>query len=712
MHPRKLVVPVLVALVVVAGAALTHWQWQAQLRAGRAQVLGRLLAIEHVPRMVEAPGVEAWLLELLQDAGARLPADERAAWEELLHPTWAPRLPASMVAVGEHLHRAPPPGEPGPVVVRAAPAPVVEATTAESSLRTVEHVEIGGRTLVLTRRRALARGEALPRALHRAAAHLVALGEQWSETGPRGTAGVGPLVSAPRVIRFYAVAEDGSVLSLPMAGQAGEDALEAETLQGHRRPRAPSLASESMFLAVDFGRPLAEQTHYTGIYTDVAGAGFVASVSAPVRHDDDALAMVIAADLALDIDLPRLLEAADPPVQLAVTEPVREARARMWQPWSTLATSLPPDAPAELRREVQVMAIREAREDVWVPQRTLVHHTPDEGHGVLMAVQVSQRQWLVGWLPRAPTQLPWGAIALVPGLLLGALAWGERARRRLASERERLRDRLAHDVPARAPAPEDAAELSLHLERALADARQDERNRLAGIVDHGADTLARVLAARLAGAMDDEALRLCQWLSDYLLRRLHVTQWVLDRWGGPPCLEAGCILGPDHLRGALAQHEGVFAVVGRDAELRARLHWNNGTLAAPGPPGEPWVRAFIDWPEDWRLTAPAEGLFGYVLGEALVNAIKHGTPGVPIELDVDLDRGRRELCLRLRNACEAPAAGAEAESPKAKAYGGLAIVAELARICAWPLEHRRDAGAFELRWRCPVTPERAPAQVD
>jgi hypothetical protein len=61
--------------------------------------------------------------------------------------------------------------------------------------------------------------------------------------------------------------------------------------------------------------------------------------------------------------------------------------------------------------------------------------------------------------------------------------------------------------------------------------------------------------------------------------------------------------------------------------------------------------------------------------------------------------------LRLRGSCEAPAATSETE---AKAYGGLAIVTELARICAWP----HDMSAFELRWRCRVTQEREPGKVD
>jgi hypothetical protein len=294
----------------------------------------------------------------------------------------------------------------------------------------------------------------------------------------------------------------------------------------------------------------------------------------------------------------------------------------------------------------------------------------------------------------------------------------------------------------------------------IADARQDERNKLAAIVNHGADTLARVLVRQLAYERDDERQLFDRWLADYLLRRLHVSQWVLDRWGGPAPSEIGSILGPEHLRAAIAQHERIFAVVADDLQLRMQLHWNNGTLAARGetpraaslglsaegvvaetgstpgtaafrllaldenpgarrhdgfhhallakPSAEDGViRVWIDWPEDYRLTVPADGLFGYLLGEALINAVKHGAPGVPIELEVDLDRSRRELVLTLRNHLLEPQTSAEG-----KAYGGLAIIVELARLCGWTLTHEVDADAFVLRWSCPMTLQPDPGQID
>ncbi|MCA9712502.1 MAG: sensor histidine kinase, partial [Myxococcales bacterium] len=210
----------------------------------------------------------------------------------------------------------------------------------------------------------------------------------------------------------------------------------------------------------------------------------------------------------------------------------------------------------------------------------------------------------------------------------------------------------------------------------------------------------------------------CRWLADYLLRRLHVSHWVLERWGEAPRREAERLLGPEHLRGALEQYERIFAIVRADPRLRARLHWGNGVLATTGGAV---IHAWIDWPEDYRLTLPAEGVFGYLLGELLVNAIKHGAPGGAVELELEVDRGRRELSLRLRNPV---AEGSPSAEHGDKAYGGRAIAQELARLCGWSLsqgvEDRApgpddDAPAakrFCVHLVCAVTQQREAGEVD
>lgn len=792
----------LAALVIAAGALWIHQRWPEQLHAGRAQMLARLLATSHAPRMTEAPGVEAWLLSLLQDTGADATQ---------LQPSAAPRLPPAMQDVAERL-RSPSTS----TTIASAPldAPVVEATATgpaadgprRRSLRSVGHVQLRGHTLVLTRRESLFEVGPLPTDLSHAAHHLVALAEAWpQDAGAEG-----------RPIRLYSIAEDGSYISVPFPeGDRSPDALARavadETVQSQRRPRAPSLVTDSVFLEFDYAEPLPSQAHYSGVYTDVAGSGFVASVSVPVVYERGGLKMVIAADLAVNLPLDRLVAAADPAMQLALTGPVRELRTPMWQPWTTVGASLPPDAPDALRRQVQERASTEAKEDIWMPQRSMVHHTPSDGTGVLLALQVSRRQWLVGWIVETPAPIPWVPLLLAPALLLGLLAWARWHNRTLERERDsataELRERdgvldllelplvvvdpnddsvvhanqaatelgvtagrvfhehliatdsrsqehyqtmqlaeggrrraygvhlrdgvreakprggfalirsvsltqaqpglhaAAHHRVGLVCVVEDDADLRHYLADHVADARQDERNRLAALINHGADTLARVLANRLAADTDHA---LSEWLAQYLLRRLHVSQWILDHWGGPVCHDVDCILGPEHVKRAIAQYERIFTIVGNDPALRAQLHWNNGTLSAPASDGTARLEPWIDWPSDYRLTMPTEGLFGYALGEAITNAIKHGAPGRPITLQIELDRGRRELSLTLRNETLL----SQEPSHKTKAYGGLAITKELARMCGWAMRTQHDAESFEICWTCPVTQQHPHGHVD
>ncbi|MCA9711251.1 MAG: hypothetical protein KDK70_35765, partial [Myxococcales bacterium] len=242
---------VLALLVVGLGAWWAHRSFEDQLRSGRAQTLVRLLATSHAPRMLETPGVEAWMLGLLQDAGTRLPPSERAAYDHLLRPALAPHLPPSMAAVSERLHPDQPLGAPVPVALVDVPSRATEDPIAVEPLRLVKHLELGDETLVLTRRRSLFEAEpTVSDGLQRAAAHLVAIAQRWRDDPPEAVALPSPPPTVPRLIRLYAIMEDGSFLSLPFPAsgalddpQARSAALAEETLQSRRRPRAPSLVS-------------------------------------------------------------------------------------------------------------------------------------------------------------------------------------------------------------------------------------------------------------------------------------------------------------------------------------------------------------------------------------------------------------------------------------------------------------------------------------
>jgi hypothetical protein len=799
MHSRttSIVLHLLVGIAAIACTLWTAFEWQRQLDHGPA----RLLATSHARRMVEYPGVDAWLVSLLERAGTRLPFEQRRVYDQLRRESEdSQNLPASAVPIAERLHGLTPAANQfgTPTLREVSPG---EANQQLEYMRTVQHVQLGDRTLVLTRRRSLARDAALGPELEQAAAHLVALVQGWSSDPPRSVTtfeGSSLITSEPQLARLYAIAEDGSVLIMPVEGSS-PDPLGDQTTRAWSRPFDPNLGSMGTFAEFDFGRPLANQVHYSGLYPDITGLGFVATIAVPTRYSEAGPKLILAADLTVEVSLEQLIAGADSLLRLEIANVVEDADTPTWKPWTKLGSSLPPDAPLELREAIH----EQTRLEDSLERRPLVW--AETTRGVLFAQQVQRDKWLVG-LTETPA-VPWIPLLFVPASLLGMLAWTERRRAKIERERDataRLReqafellqvplvvvdpndDAIVHAnsvatrefglVPGRVvhehlvatdpraqkhyhdhqrlvggrrraygvrlrPSPEGPrfalvrsvslteplpdfraaanhrlglicpiegeADLAPLLEDELLAARQDERNKLATIMDHGVDLLARVLAGRLRESSDADDRGFQAALAEYLLGRLHVTQWILDRWGGPVVRDIDCILGPEHLRAALAQLERIFAVVGRDPSLRAQLHWNNGTLASPNPSGEA-MKVWIDWPQEYRLTTPAEGLFGYFLGEALINAIKHGTPGIPIEFDADVDRARHELCIRIRNARHAVAD----DSREHKSYGGSAILDEIARICAWQVERRLERETFELRWSCPVTVQRPAGSVD
>src|SRR6185436_5202215 len=85
-------------------------------------------------------------------------------------------------------------------------------------------------------------------------------------------------------------------------------------------------------------------------------------------------------------------------------------------------------------------------------------------------------------------------------------------------------------------------DLSLFASDIDARAHRDERRRLAGLLSHGIDTLARVLEHCLGSVPDLKVrpttcdLEFASWLAEYLERRLTVTAWLLDHWDETPPL--------------------------------------------------------------------------------------------------------------------------------------------------------------------------------
>lgn len=247
-------------------------------------------------------------------------------------------------------------------------------------------------------------------------------------------------------------------------------------------------------------------------------------------------------------------------------------------------------------------------------------------------------------------------------------------------------------------------------------AHREERQRLAGLLSHGVDTLARVLEHHLKqGADTPEARTFAIWLSEYLERRLTVTGWLLDHWDFLWSEPAEVVIDASQARATVDRLCEVFELARRDRDLRARLHWSNGVLSV-APPAvarsdsrdrEPAVDVRIDWPSSVVIGCPVRGGFGVFIGELLTNAIRHGAAGSVPELTVSFDRVRRDVQFRLSNAAE-PGEGV----PSGEAYGGLEIVRVMARLFGWPLVLERTADRFVASWSAPASDRGTTGQPD
>lgn len=247
------------------------------------------------------------------------------------------------------------------------------------------------------------------------------------------------------------------------------------------------------------------------------------------------------------------------------------------------------------------------------------------------------------------------------------------------------------------------SDLRLLLEDVEAAAHTDERRRLAGLLSHGLDSLADVLRRSLAGDSAGSAV-LNAWLAEYLQRRIHVTAWLLDHWDQPPPLH-DAVVDADQASETLASLERVFEAVRRDDELRARLGWANGPLSEPAH-ARPFAAA-VDWPGDFQTTLPVRGGLGFFLTEVLSNAMRHGAAGSVPRVIVRCDRVRKELRFAVDNERR------ESREPAASKYGGLALLAGMARLFGWrEFSAAPDAGRFVVSWIAPMTRRDLPGKAD
>jgi hypothetical protein len=257
---------------------------------------------------------------------------------------------------------------------------------------------------------------------------------------------------------------------------------------------------------------------------------------------------------------------------------------------------------------------------------------------------------------------------------------------------------------------EEDSDLPILSEDIASAAHREERQRLAGLLSHGVDTLARVLEHHLKQTHDSpDARAFGIWLSEYLERRLTVTGWLLDHWDFEVPEPAEVVIDAGQARATVDRLCEVFELARRDRDLRARLHWSNGVLSGSTTESSKRgvVDVHIDWPPSVVISCPVRGGFGVFIGELLTNAIRHGSPGSVPSLEVTFDRVRRDVQFRLTNAAEAGGGVARGE-----AYGGLEMVRVMARLFGWTLTLERHPDSFVASWSAPASDRGSSGQPD
>jgi hypothetical protein len=838
-RPWLLYLSVLLVAVVAAVAFVSlRREWQRRIGQSRGQTIFELVEDTVPSRPTETPGVAAWLhLELKRfrqtiadPATARL-YGEVADWHD------DASLPRFLAGLREVLLLPPPRPAAGDVprpLAAAALGGLAGDDEPQPRLRVQRYVELHGRWFALTRRRTLDREDLgdleapANRFLLYATHHLLAVGDALQAELDRHPLPPVPGRRPPRLVRVYAVSEDGTLVSAPLAGDPADPASRRAAALGEGRefrklPELPNFVPNEFVFRFDFEAPQA-RAYYSGLYLDLGGQGVVATLLVPVRDAATGYRGVLAADLTFDFDWQAFAAHVEPPMSAEVVH-LRAPAREPWRPWAAMAAQGPAAAPAELRAAVAALAAAEAKTGRPVNPFYLYHATV-EGSGAVAALQVAATTWLVTLFPATRS-----SFALLPAVLLGLLivlllCAFEVSRRRteraqLAAERAlaekqnllntmqvplmvvdpntdeviygnqaaaslgivsgtragdmvidepRAREhyarmqtadrgaRRAYGVPLRVrgeaggletrhaivrsvavTAPiaalradqrhrlgvlfllEPATDLALWSEELVATTRADERRRLAGLLEHGLDTLARVLAHCLEseGPADAEQADFNRWLAGYLERRVLATAWLLEHWDAQPPLPPDCSIEAAQAQATIDSFRAVFARVRADPRLRSRLHWDNGVLAEPPPATGEVLHARIDWPDAYWFAAPVRGGFGFFLGEVLINAVRHGRPGTVPSLSIKLDPVRRELLFAVEN--ELPDGAAQAAERAAESYGGRRLLERLAHLCDWrdlrferqfDRQSDRRKARFEVSWRIPVSERGDPAVAD
>ncbi|HEY9421698.1 MAG TPA: hypothetical protein VIW92_09810, partial [Thermoanaerobaculia bacterium] len=336
-------------LVILAALSIQR-EWQQRIGQSRADAIFQLVQGKAPARPTETPGATAWLNLELRRYRERISDPEKARlygevaeWQDtrsvplffapirdlLAHPARLPRTTARQSlwtpeALGER-----------------ALAP---------SLRTQRYIELDRRWFATTRRAALDSEDLSDlsnpsnRFLDRAAPHLLAMSEALPRVLARHPLPSLPGSRPPRVVRLYALSEDGTLISLPLTPGPFDPATsrQAAILEGRgfrAAPERPTFVSNEFYFRFDFAGP-AEQTFYSGLYLDLGRQGLVATIAAPLSAPGLDTRGIVGADLSFDLDWRSFARRIEPSMIAGIADVAAPLGNR---PWERIRESLAAD---------------------------------------------------------------------------------------------------------------------------------------------------------------------------------------------------------------------------------------------------------------------------------------------------------------------------------------------------------------------------------
>jgi hypothetical protein len=391
-------------------------EWQRRLGEERSETLYQLVQDKTPPRPTETPGIAAWLHLALKRYGSTLKHGEIMTWEDRRS------VPPGLAGLRDLLATPPEPS-----------ASVPRLTDEEASLqfRSQRFAELDGHWLVVTRRKALDGDPASESFLARTGPHLLRLAR-------RVPAGVS--AGVPRVVRVYALSEDGTLVTMPLAELTANPAVRRRAALDEGRelrkvPQLPNFVSNEFFFQFDSSAP--GQVYYSGLYLDLGGQGVVATIIVP--YVDSGSIGVLGTDVAFDVDWKAFARQIEPPMVAEVVRlgPLPEGR---WRPWTDLESALPRDS--RLAPAVASLARRERREGLFVAPGS-VQEAVAEGQGAVAALQMAADTWLVVLFPRTGASSPALSLGLLSVLFLFLIAGFEVHRRRAEQAQDKAERELA-----------------------------------------------------------------------------------------------------------------------------------------------------------------------------------------------------------------------------------------------------------------------------